>query len=190
MTSTGSGTMIWLWISPSSSPSRTQSRWFGDTRNIVEHRQPKGSSVTTVLSPRDLVGQPVDQVDLGRHRPGAAGRALRGPSSMMYSVEPLTSAACTTSNVHSGCATTLPVGYCFRNASICATVKRVWTEQWPFHRISSPAAPAPAQAAPHLVRIPHDHLVERHAHLLGGVAPEMLVRAASPASRRAPRPTS
>jgi len=27
-----------------------QSRWFGDTRNIVEHRHPNGSRVTTVRS--------------------------------------------------------------------------------------------------------------------------------------------
>ena len=31
------------------------------------------------------------------------------------------------------------------------------------------------EAAPDLVRIPHDHLVERHAHLVGGVAAEMLI---------------
>ena len=95
---------------------------------------------------------------------------------MMYSVEPLSSAAWTTSNVHSGCATTLPPGYFLRNASICGTVKRVCTEQWPFHRISFARLDLlRLEAAPHLVRIPHDHLVERHAHLEGGVAAEMLI---------------
>ena len=44
----GSGTTIRLWTSPSTRPSSTQSRWFGETRNIVEHRQPSASSVTTV----------------------------------------------------------------------------------------------------------------------------------------------
>ena len=75
-------------------------------------------------------------MNFGRDRPDAADRAVAARPSMMCSVEPLSSAACTTSNVHSGCAMTLPPGYCLRNASICATVKRVWTEQWPFHRIS------------------------------------------------------
>ena len=37
-----------LWTSPSTRPSSTQSRWFGEMRNIVEHRQPSVSSVTTV----------------------------------------------------------------------------------------------------------------------------------------------
>ena len=45
-----SGTTIRLCTFPSSSPSSTHSRWFGDTRNIVEHRQPMGSSDITVLS--------------------------------------------------------------------------------------------------------------------------------------------
>ena len=31
---------------------------------------------------------------------------------------------------------TLPSGYFARKASICCVVKRVWTEQWPFHRIN------------------------------------------------------
>ena len=71
---------------------------------------------------------------------------------------------------------TLPSGYFFRKASICATVKRVWTEQWPFHRISFAFLTCSGvEAAPDLVRIPHDHLVERHAHLERGVAAEMLV---------------
>jgi len=32
------------------------------------------------------------------------------------------------------------------------------------------------KSAPDFVRIPHDHFVERHPHLVGGVPPEMLVR--------------
>ena len=95
---------------------------------------------------------------------------------MMCSVEPLTSAAWTTSNVHSGCAMTLPPGYFLRKASICATVKRVCTEQWPFHRISFAFLHLLGlEAAPDFVRIPDDHLVERHAHLEGGVPAEVLV---------------
>ena len=31
------------------------------------------------------------------------------------------------------------------------------------------------ESAPDLVRIPHDHLIERHAHLVGRVAAEMLI---------------
>src|SRR5262245_20950763 len=31
------------------------------------------------------------------------------------------------------------------------------------------------EAAPHLVRIPDDHIVERNAHLVGGVPPKMLI---------------
>ena len=56
-----SGTTILLCTSPASRPSRIHSRWFGDTRNIVEHRQPNWSSVTTVLArarPRGRGGSP------------------------------------------------------------------------------------------------------------------------------------
>src|SRR5205823_1728308 len=35
-----SGTTMRLCTSPATSPSSVQSRWFGETRNIVEHRQP------------------------------------------------------------------------------------------------------------------------------------------------------
>ena len=54
---------------------------------------------------------------------------------MMYSVLPLSSAACTTSHGTSGWTITRMPGCCLRTLSICSTVKRVWTEQWPFHRI-------------------------------------------------------
>ena len=47
---------------PSSSPSSTQNRWLGDTRNIVEQRHPMGSSDITVFSgesidPTQFIGQ-------------------------------------------------------------------------------------------------------------------------------------
>ena len=75
--------------------------------------------------------------------------------------------------------------------SICRTVKRVWTEQWPFHRIIRARFDGLGlEAAPDLVRIPHDHLVERHAHLVGGVAAEMLIGQEQDRARRAPTPTS
>ena len=174
---------------PSTSPSSIHSRWFGDTRNIVEHRQPNGSSVTTVLSgATSCVRRLTRWISVATAQTVPAGLFLT--VLMMCSVEPLTSAAWTTSNVHSGCAMTLPSGYFFRNASICCTVKRVWTEQCPFHRISLACLTCSGvEAAPDLVRIPDDHLVERHAHLVGGVAARDAGPAASAASRRAPTPT-
>ena len=55
-------------------------------------------------------------------------------------------------------------------------VNRMWTEQWPFHRIIRARLQLlGVEAAEDLVRIPHDHLVERNAHLVGGVAAKMLV---------------
>ena len=46
----------------------------------------------------------------------------------------------------------------------------------PFHRIIRARFTCLGiEAAEDLVRIPHDHLVERDAHLVGGVAPEMLI---------------
>ena len=94
----------------------------------------------------------------------------------MYSVEPLSSAACTTSNGTSGCTITLMPGCSARTFSICFAVKRTCTEQWPFHRISFARVELLArQPAERLVRIPHHHLIERHAHLERGVAAEMLV---------------
>ena len=44
------------------------------------------------------------------------------------------------------------------------------------------------EAAPDLVRIPHDHLVERHAQLVGGVAAEMLIRQEQDTLAALPRP--
>ena len=85
---------------------------------------------------RDLGREPVDQVNLRRDRPDRCPAGLFFTASMMNSVDPLRSAAWTTSSVHSGCAMTLPSGYFFRKASICATLKRVWTEQCPFHSSS------------------------------------------------------
>ena len=58
----------------------------------------------------------------------------------MYSVEPLSSAACSTSNGTSGCTITLMPGCSARTFSICFAVKRTCTEQWPFHRISFAAS--------------------------------------------------
>ena len=64
--------------------------------------------------------------------PGAPSRTCF----RMYSVEPLSSAACSTSNGTSGCTITLMPGCSARTFSICFAVKRTCTEQWPFHRIS------------------------------------------------------
>src|ERR1019366_8348748 len=44
------------------------------------------------------------------------------------------------------------------------------------------------EPAPDLVRIPYDHLVERHAHLEGGVAAEMLIRQEENTLAPLPRP--
>ena len=65
---------------PATSPSSTHSRWFGETRNIVEQRQPNRSSEdrATRLSWRE----PVDEVD---PRPTAhAIRPLSVTCLMMY----------------------------------------------------------------------------------------------------------
>ena len=95
---------------------------------------------------------------------------------MMYSVLPLSSAACTTSHGTSGWTITRMPGCWRRSAWICAAVNRTWTEQCPFHRIiRARFSVFRIEAAEDLVRIPHDHLVERDAHLVGGVAPEMLI---------------
>ena len=52
---------------------------------------------------------------------------------MMKSVEPTWSATSTTSAEHSGCTMTIPSGCSARKSATWATVKRWWTEQWPFH---------------------------------------------------------
>ena len=117
--------------------------------------------------------------------PGAPSVTWR----MMYSVEPLSSAACTTSHGTSGCTMTRTPGCCSRMRAICATVKRSWTEQCPFHRIIFASRSCSTRlAAAHLVRIPDDHLVERHAHLVGGVAAEMLIGQEQDALAALPRP--
>ena len=95
---------------------------------------------------------------------------------MMYSVLPLSSAACTTSHGTSGCTMTRMPGCCRRSASICFAVKRVVDRAVPLPQDHLRALHLLGiEAAEDLVRIPHDHLVERDAHLVGGVAPEMLI---------------
>ena len=54
----------------------------------------------------------------------------------MKSVEPAASAASTTSIGHSGCTITCTPGNSARAFSIWATLKRLWTEQKPCHRIT------------------------------------------------------
>ncbi len=84
---------------------------------------------------RDFVGETIHQVDLGADGEDRILAALSRTVFRMYSVEPLSSAAWTTSHVHSGWTITRMPGCCLRTFSICFAVKRVWTEQWPFHRI-------------------------------------------------------
>ena len=122
---------------------------------------------------------------IAQTEPGALSRTVR----RMYSVEPLSSAAWTTSQVHSGWTMTRMPGCCLRTFSICFTVKRVWTEQWPFQ--SSRRARSSRlriEAAHDLVRIPDRHLVERHAHGVGGVAAEVLIGQEQDALAARPRP--
>ena len=59
---------------------------------------------------------------------------------MMYSVEPESSAACTTSQRHFRMHDDADAGMLRAHVSICRTVKRVCTEQWPFHRMHARAS--------------------------------------------------
>ncbi len=59
---------------------------------------------------RVLVREAVDEVDLGADGPRRAGGRLARCVSMMNSVEPSTSAACTTSSRHSGWTITVTSG--------------------------------------------------------------------------------
>ena len=95
---------------------------------------------------------------------------------MMYSVEPESSAACTTSHGTSGMDDDAQAGM------LRADVLDLPHREPRVHRaVALPEDHARAldrvrlEAAPDLVRIPDDHLVERHAHLVGGVAAEMLI---------------
>ena len=131
-----SGTTIWLWTWPASRPSRIQSRWFGDTRNIVEHRHPNGSSVTTVRSGATSCASRLTRwTSVATAHTVPTGLALTVVDDLSRSIRcrrpPGRRRTCTP-----GARSPCRRGYCFRNASICATVKRVWTEQCPFHRIS------------------------------------------------------
>ena len=66
-----------------------------------------------------------------------AGAALSRTVLRMYSVEPLSSAACTHVERHFGMHDHADAGMLARApVSICFAVKRTCTEQWPFHRIS------------------------------------------------------
>ena len=69
---------------------------------------------------------------------------------MMYSVEPESSAACTTSHGTSGWTMTRTPGCCARMFSICRTVKRVCTEQWPFHRMMRARLTASGSSPPQI----------------------------------------
>ena len=96
---------------------------------------------------------------------------------MMYSVEPLIVGGLHDVprhlRVHDDADAGMLLAGCSRSAS---TVKRACTEQWPFHRIMRARFDRVGiDAAADLVRIPHHHLVERHAHLVGGVAAEVLI---------------
>ena len=84
---------------------------------------------------------------------------------MMYSVLPLSSAACTTSHGTSGWTMTRMPGCCFRIASICCTEKRV---------------------VDRAVALPQDHL--RARDLIGVEPAEDLVRDPTRPSRRAAMP--
>jgi hypothetical protein len=95
---------------------------------------------------------------------------------MIFSVEPLTSAAWTTSKVHSGCANHLAVRvFLPERVNLRHGEPRVdGTMALPQQQLRVPRL-LRGQAAADLVRIPHRHAVERHAQLVGGVAAEMLV---------------
>ena len=127
----------------------------------------------------------MDLVPTAHTLPGALSRtALR-----MYSVDPLSSAACTTSNGTSGCTMTRMPGCCSRRRAICCTVNRVWTEQCPFHSSSFAASRlSGVETAADLVRIPHLHPIERHAHLVGRVAAQVLIGQEQDPLAARPRP--
>ncbi len=110
---------------------------------------------------------------------------------MMCSVDPQSSAACTTSNVHSGMHDDLARRMRRRGTARSAPrVKRVCTLQWPFHRISRARRDGlGVEAAERQIGIPHHHLVERHAHADTPCCGRGAGRAASAASRPGPTPT-
>ena len=83
-----------------------------------------------------------------------------------------------------------------RTPGCCARMFSIWRDREArVHRaVALPENDARAldgvrlEAAPDLVRIPDDHLVERHAHLVGGVAAEMLIGQKQNALAALPRP--
>ncbi len=114
---TRSGTSTTLWTRPATSSSMIHSRWFGETRNIVEHRHPNWSSVSTVRSGATSRASRLTRctsVPMAHTEPGGLSRTVL----RMNSVDPASSAACTTSHGVSGCTITLAVGCCFRTFSI------------------------------------------------------------------------
>ena len=124
-------------------------------------------------------------------RPRRCRRALSRTAFRMYSVEPLSSAACTTSNGTSGCTMTRMPGCCSRTSAICFAVKRVWTEQWPFHSSSRAARRLLGRdAAADLVRIPHHHLRRAARPSCRRCCGPGADRAGTGSARRAPTPTS
>ena len=95
---------------------------------------------------------------------------------MMNSVEPLRSAAWTTSNVHSGCAMTLPVGILLPEGLDLRHGESRVDRAVPLPQDQSRVARLlRREAAVDLVRIPDHHAIERHAQLVAGVAAEMLI---------------
>ena len=108
---------------PAMIPSITHSTYAGWMRYIVAHGQTTGSRQKIRLSGFSsrrrftmLISVPIAQ-DVPDGAPSTVFR--------MNSVDPLQSAASTTSRTHSGWTTTLTSGSSRRESSICLTVKRV-----------------------------------------------------------------
>ncbi len=115
-------------------------------RYMVEQGQTTGSRQKIVRSGRSSASRftRLISVPIASTSPGfAASTCLR-----MYSVEPAPSAASTTAAGHSGCTITRTPGCAARACSIWATVKRLCTEQNPFHKMTRASRNASAELPP------------------------------------------
>ena len=179
--------MIWFWILPATRLSSIQSRWFGDTRNIVEHRQPNGSSVTTVRS-----GATSWASRLTRWISVATAQTM--PTGLAHDVDDAFGRAALVGRLDD-----LERALGMRDHLALRILLAERVDLLDGEARVDRAVPLPqqqlgvlddlrGQPAADLVGIPDGHPIERDAHLEAGVAAEMLVRQHQQLLAALPRP--
>ena len=159
---------------PSTRFSSTQARWGASMRNMVEHGQISGSSDTIVLSGVSASRRCTRWISVATAMVEPAGAA--STAWMMKSVEPTWSASSHTSWAHSGWAMTMPSGCSARKASTWAGPEALVDRAVALPQQEGGLLGLDVvEAAQVEAGVPHPHVGLGEAHLVAGVAAQVLV---------------